>query len=47
MQTETAKIFGAAQESGAAASSFALTDNDSVWDAIRAFFTDQATEDQV
>jgi len=44
LQTETAKIFGAAQEGGAAASSFALTDNDSVWDAIRGFFQEQASE---
>ncbi|TDJ47112.1 MAG: DUF444 family protein [Gammaproteobacteria bacterium] len=44
LQTETARIFNAVQEGGAAASSFALIDNDSVWDAIRAFFTEQAKE---
>lgn len=44
LQTETAKIFGAVQEGGAAASSYALTDSDSVWDAIRGFFQEQAIE---
>lgn len=44
LQTETAKIFNAVQEGGAAASSFALTDDDSVWEAIRAFFNEQAKE---
>ncbi len=38
LQTETAGIFNAAEESGAPASSFALTNNDSVWEAIRGFF---------
>lgn len=44
LKTETAKIFNAVQEGGAAASSFALTDDDSVWEAIRAFFNEQAKE---
>ncbi len=44
LQTETAKIFDTVSREGADASSFALTDNDSVWDAIRGFFREQATE---
>jgi len=44
LQTETAKIFNAVQEGGAAASSVALTDDDSVWEAIRAFVSEQAGE---
>lgn len=44
LQTETAKIFDTVQEAGASTSSFALTDNDSVWDAIRGFFQEQADE---
>lgn len=42
LETETAGIFKAAQEGGAPASSFALTDNDSVWEAIRGFFQQNA-----
>lgn len=38
LETETAGIFKTAQESGAPISSFALTSNESVWDAIRGFF---------
>jgi uncharacterized sporulation protein YeaH/YhbH (DUF444 family) len=44
LQTETAKIFGAIEEGGTAAGSFALTDSDSVWEAIRGFFKEQAEE---
>lgn len=42
--TETAKIFESAQEAGAPARSFALTSNESVWDAIRAFFHSQSEQ---
>ena len=41
LQTETAKIFDAARENGASTGSFALTDNDSIWEAIRGFFREQ------
>ncbi|MBT8441307.1 MAG: DUF444 family protein [Gammaproteobacteria bacterium] len=44
LQTETAKIFDAIGEGDVDASSFALTDNDSVWEAIRGFFQEQAGE---
>jgi len=44
LQTETAKIFGEIEEGGTAAGSFALTDSDSVWEAIRGFFKEQAEE---
>jgi uncharacterized sporulation protein YeaH/YhbH (DUF444 family) len=44
LQTETAKIFTAIGDGGADASSFALTDNDSIWEAIRGFFQEQAGE---
>ena len=44
LQTETAKIFEAIGDGGADASSFALTDNDSVWEAIRGFFQERAAE---
>jgi uncharacterized sporulation protein YeaH/YhbH (DUF444 family) len=44
LQTETANIFDTVSAGGAAVNSFALTDNDSVWDAIRGFFQEQATE---
>ncbi|MGI9341246.1 MAG: DUF444 family protein [Gammaproteobacteria bacterium] len=44
LQTETAKIFGEIEEGGTAAGSFALTDSDSVWEAIRGFFKGQAEE---
>jgi uncharacterized sporulation protein YeaH/YhbH (DUF444 family) len=47
LDTETAKIFDAVTASGAAASNFALTTNDSVWEAIRGFFQEQATETSV
>lgn len=42
LETETAGIFKAAQETGAPASSFALINNDSVWEAIRGFFRQHA-----
>ncbi|MFQ5633697.1 MAG: DUF444 family protein, partial [Gammaproteobacteria bacterium] len=45
LQTETAKIFDSVRDGGAAAGSFALTDSDSVWDAIRGFFREQVSED--
>jgi len=44
LQTETAQIFEAMREGGTAASSFALTDNDSVWGAIRGFFQEQISD---
>jgi len=44
LETETAGIFKAAQETGAPASSFALTSNESVWEAIRGFFQQHATK---
>ncbi len=42
LETETAGIFKAAQDTGAPASSFALTNNESVWEAIRGFFRQHA-----
>ena len=45
LETETAGIFKAAREAGAPASSFALTSNDSVWEAIRGFFQQHATRE--
>jgi uncharacterized protein len=42
LETETAGIFKAAQESGAPAGSYALINNDSVWEAIRGFFQKNA-----
>jgi len=42
LETETAGIFKAAQETGAPASSFALINNESVWEAIRGFFQQHA-----
>lgn len=44
LQTETAKIFASIGDGGADSSSFALTDNDSIWEAIRGFFQEQAGE---
>jgi len=43
LETETAGIFKAAQEAGTPASSFALTNDESVWEAIRGFFQQHAT----
>lgn len=45
LATETAGIFKKLTESGAPARSFALINNDSVWDAIRGFFQERASED--
>ena len=42
LESETAGIFKAAQESGAKAGSYALINNDSVWEAIRGFFQENA-----
>jgi len=42
LETETAGIFKAAQDAGAPASSFALTNDESVWAAIRGFFQQHA-----
>jgi len=42
LATETAGIFEAAVEAGAPASSFALTSDESVWEAIRGFFRQHA-----
>jgi hypothetical protein len=41
LDTETAAIFKAVAEAGAPIGSYALTTNESVWDAIRAFFREQ------
>jgi len=43
LETETAGIFKAAQDTGTPASSFALTNDESVWEAIRSFFQKHAT----
>ncbi len=43
LTTETAKIFSAVSEAGAASDSYALTSNDSIWKAIRGFFQEQLT----
>lgn len=45
LETETADIFKALTESGGPAGSFALTDSDAVWNAIRGFFNDQVAEE--
>ena len=42
LETETAGIFKAAQETGAPAGSYALINNESVWEAIRGFFQKNA-----
>jgi hypothetical protein len=42
LETETAGIFKTAQETGAPASSFALINNESIWEAIRGFFQQHA-----
>jgi hypothetical protein len=42
LETETASIFKAAQEAGTPVSSFALTSDESVWEAIRGFFQQHA-----
>lgn len=44
LTTETAKIFSAVNEAGAASGSYALTSNDSIWKAIRGFFQEQLTD---
>lgn len=46
LETETAEIFKAAQESGKPASSFALTSNESIWEAIRGFFQQHAAKEK-
>jgi uncharacterized sporulation protein YeaH/YhbH (DUF444 family) len=43
LTTETAKIFDAVANAGAAASNFAITTNESVWEAIRGFFQEQVS----
>jgi uncharacterized sporulation protein YeaH/YhbH (DUF444 family) len=45
LETETADIFKALADRGGPCGSFALTDTDAVWNAIRVFFQDQATEE--
>ncbi len=45
LETETANIFKVAQDKGAPATSFALTDNESVWEAIRRFFRRHAASE--
>ncbi len=45
LETETANIFRALIDDGAPASSFALVNNESVWDAIRGFFQDQVGDE--
>ncbi len=42
LQTETAGIFRAIAADGCPGASYALTTNESVWDAIRAFFQEQS-----
>jgi len=42
LETETASLFKDLAQSGAQTASFALTSNNSVWDAIRAFFQERA-----
>ena len=44
LDTETGKIFDAVSAAGAAASSYALTSDESVWEAIRGFFQRQAED---
>ena len=46
LDTETAKLFGEVAESHAGTGSYALTTQESVWDAIRGFFTEQASEEK-
>ena len=41
LTTETAKIFSAVGEGGADTGSYALTSDESIWEAIRGFFQDQ------
>lgn len=45
LETETANIFRSLTESGAPAKSFALFNPESIWDAIRAFFQQQAAQE--
>jgi hypothetical protein len=47
LTTETAKIFDSIAASGVPTSNFALTTNDSVWEAIRGFFQERAAEASV
>jgi len=46
LSSETSTLFEELAAGEASAGSFALSSPDSVWDAIRAFFTDQAQQDQ-
>ena len=45
LETETADIFKSLTAAGGPAGSFALTDTDAVWEAIRGFFQDQLSEE--
>jgi hypothetical protein len=45
LETETAEIFKEAAVPACPTGSYALTSNESVWDAIRAFFRDQVASD--
>ena len=45
LHTETASIFAALEAAGSPSASFALTGNESVWDGIRAFFSQRAREE--
>jgi uncharacterized sporulation protein YeaH/YhbH (DUF444 family) len=44
LRTETAEIFSTVAGKGAAVGSYALTSNESVWDAIRGFFRERAAQ---
>ena len=44
LDTETARIFAELSAQGVPAGRYALTDDDSIWAAIRAFFQEQASE---
>lgn len=45
LNTEMARLFGELTADGAPAASFAVTDENDIWDAIRAFFVRQAGEE--
>lgn len=45
LETETADIFKALSETGGLTGSFALTDTNAVWEAIRGFFQGQVSEE--
>ena len=45
LDTETAKIFKALEDGDAPAKSFALTNNEAVWEAIRGFFQERVADE--